>query len=117
MPSSISAELRSQGREDKAQRTLSLTGAPIFEMPPTYQRDRRFRPTEMRLSWVDTKLIYVRISGPVIRGDGSQGTRTQGMTWDVRGETPPAWVGDIAEMFGNVPTWDEVGKSVAGGRP
>lgn len=113
-PTSIAGEIESQERRDEATRVVRLAGGPIIELDPRYyKRDRRYRVTHLTLRWKRGRLIRAEVSGPVLRQNGTDGRRTRDDDWFVSPRTddwsvrPPAWVLDLIDRYGTVPSWEE----------
>jgi hypothetical protein len=112
----ISAEIESQERRDAAVRVVRLAGGPVIELDPTYyKRDHRYRVTHLTLRWTRGRLIRAEVSGPVLRQNGTDGRRTRNDSWFISPRTgdwsvrPPAWVMNLIDRYGTVPSWEETG--------
>lgn len=112
----ISAEIESQERRDDATRVIVLDGAPVIELDPRYyKRDHRYHATQLLLRWRRGRLVRAEISGPVLRADGTDSRRRHSDSWFINPRTddwssrPLAWVMDLIDRFGTVPTWEETG--------
>lgn len=116
-PAAITGEIESQERRDDATRVIRLQGGPVIELDPTYyKRDNRYRVTHLLLRWTRGRLMRAEVSGPVLRKDGTDGLRRRWDSWFISPRTddwstrPPAWVMDLIDRFGTVPSWEETGR-------
>lgn len=107
MTGQIIGEITGQHRIDRAFRRVRLTGGPIIGLPETYKRDRRFRAVFLELTWINNILVKVRVRGPVVRGNGTDGTRQQYWDWHPTSEQIPVWMQPLIETFG---TWYDIDK-------
>ncbi len=113
-PTGLAAEIESQERRDDAARLLRLAGGPIIELDPRYyKRGNRYRVTHLTLRWKRGRLVRAEVSGPVLLQNGADGRRRHNDSWFISPRTgdwcdpPPAWVMDLIDRYGTVPSWEE----------
>lgn len=113
----ISGTVASQARTDFAKRSVALTGGPVIEWPSASGGATvRFQATTLDLVWDRGRLVSAKVSGPVLRANGSLGAKRGDWYWFMSTRTgdwctrPPEWVLALVDEFGTVPSWDDAGK-------